>query len=347
MTVNITPYYVNDSVIVQQVSMRSYKTGEYNFHLDGNINLTLHRLVMTGVKKFTWILPKNHSKIGIEYLYKILSNLGIKCKFIFIDYGKNAYENRKVVPKSFNALDKFSFNIYNKYIISDFCGIEANLYTFNISKVPGLDRWYIDEFIEYQQKAADKAPVIVLNENQKELLSGNIIVQDKIMSNKLLDMQFALNCNWQYKRALIKTLKQYNTNFISAVFFPFRISDPAYRFNDVLEYCKKYDKYLITTDVNDSAPDDKCIINLSHLEDKKKTYFSLIALYLTQEFPLDLEVICYDNIFEVMHQAPIELAYFLKNKFYLINNGDIIPHIKIIKLILMDKEKQNAKGYYL
>lgn len=330
-TVNIAPYFVDNCVIVQQVSMRSYKTGEYNFHLDGNINLTLHRLFLTGVTNFTWVLPDKFSKIGLQYLKQVLDTFNINCNFVFIPYGKNAYENRKVVPISFNNLNQFDLKFYNKYIVSDFCAIPADLYTFNISKVPGLDRAYIDEFIELQQKAANRAPVIVLNDNQKQLLDGNIITQNYILDEDLLVHIFNNSLSSAYTKLLINIFNNHDKGF---VFFPFRISDKAYKFEKVLEYCKTTNKRLLVTDVNDSLNEEsKYIINLSKLFDtfdKKKLYFTI--LYLARFF--DIKVICYEDIFEVMHQAPIELAYFLKDQFTMYGkDGKIIPNEQILNLV--------------
>ena len=242
--------------IIQQYSMRNHTDGIYNPLLDGNLNLTLHRIYHSLMKKPDMVvsitIPNSINEVELKFLKEFTKKeFDDRVKFIPIEYGINAYENRK----KFDEITKLDskFLLGSDLIISDFEGISSNIapivYNFNISKVPDLDRWYVDEFFESQANRVSSATsAYVLNENQKEYfvescetqvqamdVSGTVIVDSEIINKTLFMKQvkfFISLLDDDMKIKVESFMSKEVMNCDQLFFMPFRLTDECYNFND-------------------------------------------------------------------------------------------------------------------
>ena len=221
-------------LIIPIYSMRSYDTGKYSILKDGNFKLQINRM--------NWdddviVVPEDSSDLD-EFL-----DLGIvdKHQVIKAKYGENAYETRKMFWRSNQkTLDTLRMDIVTD--ITGYNGTNNFINNFNISADPKNPRWYIDEFLYHDIdaiKLADKT--YVLNHSQKKfLVSCDPNLEDKIeVSTKVITKKYFDK---------VGTEKIALPDF--DVFWPFRISDPCYRFDDTIQ--NNSTKTFLITDPNDS-----------------------------------------------------------------------------------------------
>jgi 3-deoxy-D-manno-octulosonate 8-phosphate phosphatase KdsC-like HAD superfamily phosphatase len=325
----------NKILFIQQYSMRNHSDGTYNLLLDGNLNLTLHRISSinnhNAVVHIT--IPKNHNKEQFAILKEFVANTDIlpKIEFVELDYGENALENRKVVVNNFDFNSYFQTHYFD-LIVSDFSNFKSNIpkskliYNYNISKVEKLNRWYVDDFFDEQLKAIlNNKPdyVYVLNENQKEYFIDNVetnedraiidsmVVVDKQLFNRsFFDEQVKFFDKYSNYKSIITQLVKHKNKKI--VFFPFRLSDECYAINELINHCKRnYEDFIIlTTDPNESidALNDDHIVKLDFGNSiEKKANYLLLITELQKHY--NMKVLCYESPYKVLHQSLIEMYY--------------------------------------
>lgn len=296
---------LKDIVFVQQVSMRTYDTNEYQLLYDGNINLTLNRIYKLDRSYTVFItIPTKHNKSHLIQLKKFIAD-NIKCAvyFIPIEYGINADENRTVVPK--NIESTLCVLGEHRVFVSDFELIDADIYTFATSKVDGMLRPYVDKWIDVQQKLT--APIFVLNHNQTILLP-NAIIQDKVMSEALLNAKRDFYINAHNVSRDIDVVLNAARNEQEIIFFPFRISDRAYKFAEILALAKIYNWKIIATDNNHSGKEDPHVYYVK--TEYKQTFYMQL---LSSDIPFT--ILCFEDQFVASHQGIMELVYYASDKF--------------------------------
>ncbi len=300
-----------DVLFAQQVSMRTYDTNEYQLLYDGNINLTLNRVYKLDRSYTVGItIPIRHNVSHLVQLKKFIAeNIECKVYFIPIEYGINADENRTVVPESVRLRALYR----NDVVVSDFELIDADIYTFATSKVEGMPRPYVDKWIDVQQKLT--APIFVLNYNQLVLLP-NAIVQDEVMSTALLDAKRDFYINAHDVSNDMSNIVEFSKTH-QVVFFPFRISDRAYKFDEVLSLARVFNWKIICTDTNHSGQVflDDCVYYVQ-TEYKQTIYMQLLAS------DIQVLVLCFEDQFVASHQGIMELVYYAPHKFKYIGKSE-------------------------
>lgn len=325
----------NKILFIQQYSMRNHSDETYNPLLDGNLNLTLHRIYgiceSNSWSRFDITIPKNIDADQMEILLKFVRpTFADRITFIPIDYGINAYENRKLFNGKYGASNSYDA------VISDFEGIDLSkhnhgYYNFNISQNFNTERWFIDSFFDAQYERVIKTDnqIFVLNENQKEFMlhdsfiedkltvDANVIVDSKISNSKFLKIQqnFFTSLLTSVESNKIKsTINKVSEKFDHVFFMPFRLSDPCYNFDGIVKRLfSASGKYaILITNPNDASiiektPDNVEIINIaSDLNiNKKSLYFSVLNEIVNHE---NISIPIYEDPEEVLHQSLIEMS---------------------------------------
>lgn len=329
--------------ILQQYSMRNHSDNTYNPLLDGNLNLTLHRLYQPLMSnpdlKVTITMPRNVNNEQLLTLITFIDKIfgDNRIKFTLMDYGINALENKKYF-KNF-TLDMSLYDL----VISDFSNIEHFeswdnvIYNFNISKVEGLERNYIDSFFKEQANVILGNPegfAYVLNQNQKDYFlqdpnidcrmeyNASIVVDTKIINLNLLKEQKEFYKDKETFKILATPLDNLIKNYDLALFFPFRLSDPCYNFEGLIEYLSTIDKkiIIIVTDPNDSLSEFKPINNVDVYNvrnaykelNTKSLYFGLLY-YLNNRNNVYIPI--FEDPTQVLHQTILEI-YKLTTEFW-------------------------------
>lgn len=270
-------------LIVPIYSMRSYETGEYSILKDGNFKLHINRM--------DWdndilVVPENTSDL-MEFV-----DLGIIpiSSIVFADYGVNAYETRKTFwSKNLDSLDGIGLPI-----VTDITGYDGNqpfFNNFNITKDPNSRRPYIDDFIETDIDSIRRAQgTTVLNQGQKDYLvslapdlEDKIEVNQKVISKKYFD----------------KVGVEVPITPRFDIFFPFRISDKAYQFDDVVNLYS--DSRILITDPNDSYESGK-YENVWKQKLSKREYYGLLST--------KPEIVYMENPNKVFHPGLADFIYF-------------------------------------
>jgi hypothetical protein len=239
-------------------SMRSYETGDYSILKDGNFKLQLNRM---NWDKDYLVVPHNISDLD-EFL-----DLGIipSSQLIFGNYGENAYDTRK----NFWINNDINFEALGFDVVTDITGFPYKnkfVNNFNITKDPNHSRWYIDEFIQTDLESIDRGEkTYVLNQCQKDYLvelapelEDKIIVNQKVIRKEYFD---------------IVGTKVPDLDFHFDIFFPFRVSDPAYKFIEVVQ--NNPEKTILITDPNDSYTE--IYSNIIKKRFTKAEYYGIIS----------------------------------------------------------------------
>lgn len=290
------------NLVVPIYSMRSYKTGKYSILKDGNFKLHINRM---NWKKDLLVVPDKCSDLEE---FKSL-NIIPKENIVKAQYGKNAYETRKSFWENNEQLSDYGLTIVTD--MPRYKGPCKSINNFNITKDPKNPRWYIDEFINddvEQVKIAEKT--YVLNETQKKYLvsqgapKDKIIVSTKVISKKYFDV---------VGTCLPNDLPEFD------IFFPFRISDPAYQFDDIVE--TNQEKIILITDPNESYKG--FYKNIVKKRFTKREYYGILELRP--------KVYYYENPEKIFHPGLADFIYF---------NCDItsIWNIPTLKDVLIEDE---------
>ncbi len=245
-------------LVVPIYSMRSYDTGKYSILKDGNFKLHINR--MDWDNDFL-VVPDNCSDLEEFKSLNIIS----KDRIIEAKYGINAYETRGTFwENNTKQLDQIATH-FNFTIVTDlplYNGKNKFINNFNITKDPNNPRWYIDQFINDDIIAVNNAEkTYVLNQSQKDYLEecgakGEIEVSTKVVSKKYFD------------KVGIEEVELPDFD----IFFPFRLSDPAYKFEEVLKLKEK----ILITDPNDSWKEENNNGNIIKKRFTKRQYYGII-----------------------------------------------------------------------
>jgi hypothetical protein len=310
--------------------MRSYDTGKYALLKDGNFQLTMSRILASNFDHITVVLPNDVSDFS-EFTEELWDRFGrMDIEFKFLQYGANAVETRK----EFWKLNRdFFFNeeiLEFDLLITDITGYSGTMSfdipfinNFNVTKLPELDRPYIDEFFEVDVANMRKALfTTVINPRQRDYiiecvpdLKDKVIAYTKVAHDEMMPTDHKTKLLFENHK----------------IFWPFRISDKAYQFNEFLEMFIKNELYknheLIITDPNDSYKGSHDFVTV--YKPTKEMYYKIL-----QTRPI---VIMLDDIDTVLHPGTIEFARYgcnlityenkLLNNEYQIKTIDDIPGI--------------------
>ena len=317
--------------ILQQYSMRNHSDGLYNPLLDGNLNLTLHRLSFIQDKEVVVTIsrPENIDTNQLNLLARFIESNEFlpTIKFVPMAYGINALANRtEVVAQNYAMIEALSTEA--DLFISDFENAsridKSTIYNFNISKVSNNPRSYIDKSFDKQLWQVKKAKyTYVLNENQKaefinsvaspkskKNIDSRVIVDSEQFNKKFFESQIKFFAGYANTEGVDQQLDEFDGKDI--ILFPFRLSDPCYNIQGVIETAKADYKnpIILTTDPNESNLVLDPIVHKLSLGTgigKKANYLYLISALFSKG---NFEVICFENPKDVLHQALIELSVF-------------------------------------
>jgi hypothetical protein len=232
-------------------SMRSYETSQYSICKDGNFQLTFARIIASDFDSIVVTVPYQESDLQEfkEQNKELLKDRDITFQYMF--YGTNAVDTRKTFWTQ-NAKSIY-FGLFEDFdlVITDITGYPGKTHyinNFNVTKLPELDRPYIDEFFQQDLKAMDGALfTTVINPRQREYILEKVPhLKDKVFAyTKVAHSQMMPS---DHQTRIFTPLRE--------IFWPFRISDKAYKFNEFVEMFveQKLDrKYkIVITDPNDS-----------------------------------------------------------------------------------------------
>ncbi|BAQ22691.1 hypothetical protein AU156_gp041 [Edwardsiella phage PEi20] len=218
-------------------SMRSHETGEYAVLKDGNLQLHLNRARPGDIIA----VPKNATDVDE------LRELFPEFEFTPLWYKENAFETRKHFWEENQWVVDSLIEYYDVVgLVTDITGYTGRypvFFNFNITMNPEKPLFYIDQFIETDVKSVNRSKyTTVLNQCQKDVLVAHgaldykIIVDQKVIRPSVIE---------RYARDLAPI-------FVEGIFHPFRISDPCYRFGQVVECAIVSGQPVYITDPNDS-----------------------------------------------------------------------------------------------
>ncbi len=297
-------------LIIPIFSMRSYETNQYAIMKDGNFQLSLARALASDFFKITLAIPENCSDEDVfdKFLYDALRGHNDRnISTLKLKYGMNAVETRE----QFWSLNEQFFNseAIQQYdvIITDITGYNGSLpfiNNFNITKLPELNRPYIDKFFEQDLESMRKALfTTVINPRQRDYiveqdptLAGKVFALTKV-SNDITYVEFP-----KMPRSVTVDSVSIDSN---TIFWPFRISDKAYQFYPFIEMFKNsfyFDEYtkIVVTDPNDTLSDEFLDNNefIRKIKPTKQEYYNILAVS-----PI---IVMLDDIDTVLHPGTIE-----------------------------------------
>jgi len=275
-------------------SMRSYATGKYAILKDGNFQLTMARVLASNFNQIFVTVPDDASDFA-ETLKRFESFKNVF--FIKARYGANAVESRQLFWIENDKLIQ-SFEQAVDVVISDitdYAGPKSVIFNFNITKLPELDRPYIDRFFDRDLKSIERSLfTTVLNPRQREYI---LEVRPDLLSKVFVNTKCASE----------RLLPNYYTESIDekVIFWPFRISDKAYRWEQFLsafvdQRLHEQGWTIITTDPNDTLKSSDWFITNRKLV--KVEYYAML-----QAKPI---VVMLDDIDKVLHPGTIEFFHY-------------------------------------
>lgn len=284
-------------------SMRSYATGCYSLLKDGNFQLTLSRIAASDYDSITVLVPNRTSDLDelIARVRDAIPEVANRIKFVNACYGDNAVETRQVF---WEVNQHFFKNFLHEFdlVVTDVTGFhKVNhrnvpfINNFNITKLPELNRKYIDMFFDLDLESIRAAKLTtVINPRQREyILEVDPSLKDKVVAyTKVASEHFLPRSESQHYLPL------------RSIFWPFRISDTAYQFDKFIEMFieNKLDKRwrIVITDPNDSYTADHKFVIKKKME--KSEYYAHL-----QSKPV---VVMLDDIDTVLHPGTIEFFYY-------------------------------------
>lgn len=278
-------------------SMRSYETGKYSILKDGNFQLTAARILASDFDRVIVAVPEDSTDFddALQHFFKGHSRVF----FWKVKYGKNAVETRE---RFWELNDWRMIDHYGDVVISDITGYPGKkpvIYNFNITKLPELDRPYIDKFFEQDLASIEQSLfTTVLNPRQREYilevrpeLHDKVIAHFKCAHEALLPKHQLASIEWARK--------------MKKIFWPFRISDKAYKWEQFLAAFEAQgladEGYTIDiTDPNDTAKNLPPFVKRTKLD--KAAYYQMLANRFT--------VVMLDDIDTVLHPGTIEFFHY-------------------------------------
>lgn len=279
-------------------SMRSYATGKYSILKDGNFQLTMSRALASNFEKITITVPENSSDFNeaIER-FKDKSNI----ELVQAAYGLNAVDTRDNFWSSNYHWIRAGFELDSAWdlLISDITGYPGSdpvIYNFNITKLPELDRPYVDRFFETDLKSIEQSVfTTVLNPRQREYilecrsdLADKVIVNLKCAHADLLPIENIWGANPQ------------------EIFWPFRISDKAYKWTEFVQEFENQNLHKQGFTVTITDPNESIGSNfpswVKRLVPSKTEYYRILASRPT--------IVMLDDIDTVLHPGTIEFFHY-------------------------------------
>lgn len=327
-------------------SMRSYDTGQYAITKDGNFQLTMARILASDFDELVIALPDDCSDFDEFKAQTKDATEGKNITFVRLRYGSNAVDTRNMFWK-LNEDFFYSEAILDfDLLITDITGYTGTMSydipfinNFNVTKLPELDRPYIDQFFDSDIKNMEAALfTTVINPRQREyILQVAPHLKDKVIAyTKVAHTSFMPSDHKTRPFTPSRT-----------IFWPFRISDKAYKFDAFLEMFEReklYQKFkLVITDPNDSYKGDSKHVTKVKLS--KAEYYEML-----QKNPI---VVMLDDIDTVLHPGTIEFFVYNCNVITLpnelVNNVLQVESIDHIPQVLFDlgyNNNTNVQDFY-
>jgi hypothetical protein len=307
-------------------SMRSYETGEYSALKDGNFQLTMSRVLASNFDRVFVAVPEDTSDLD-ELAERFKDHPHVY--FTQMKYGANAVATRDFFWIANTELLK-SLEVNVDVVISDvtgYTGLKPVVYNFNITKLPELNRPYIDRFFEADLKSIEQSLfTTVINPRQREYI---LEVRPDLLDRVIVNTKCA------HTDLLPKFPKTKPPEKL--IFWPFRISDKAYQWEQFLAAFEEQglheDGYVILcTDPNDTLECDKPFVMKKKLT--KEQYYRILASQ-----PI---VVMLDDIDTVLHPGTIEFFHYacpvITYSSNLIMNLNTIPDLRWLRKELEDLE---------
>lgn len=274
-------------------SMRSYKTGKYSILKDGNFQLTMSRVLASDFDTIMVTVPNDASDFQ-ETLERFKANKNVY--FVKAKYGENAAQTRT----TFWEQNEHFETMFVDVLITDITGYPGKIpviYNFNITKLPELNRPYIDEVFDKDLDSIQQSLfTTVLNPRQREY----ILECRPDLANKV---QVYLKCA---NETLLPTGETplYMLDSMT-IFWPFRISDKAYKWVEFIQAfeeqnLQEHGWQIMITDPNQSSQNLPKYVTV--LEPTKEQYYRIL-----EGRPI---VVMLDEIDTVLHPGTIELMYY-------------------------------------
>lgn len=345
------------ALVIPIFSMRSYEDGKYSLLKDGNFQLTLARIEASDIDWIDLVIPSEDQISDFDEFYesKIKFNEKI-CFLVNLKYGLNAVETRKNFWEDNGEFLREAIEGYD-VIITDITGypfvdIKPFINNFNITKLPELDRPYIDDFFPSDLNSiAEALFTTVINPRQAEYiaehspaLKDKVIANTKVASEKNLPM-----IDWKTK-SISELMQAIGAEARAGheIFWPFRISDKAYRFEEVMDYIVALTPSFLGVKVEITDPND------TFTEELAKKYPFVKKIKLSKEdYYKKLQnrpiIIMLDDPDLVLHPGTIEFFYYgcriitLKNK--ILGNGSQIEKIEDLAKYLTWVVKEIPEKY--
>lgn len=277
--------------------MRSYETGKYAVLKDGNFQLTLARILASDFDNITLTIPSECS--DLDELLKRFDELNLTSRVVLLEaqYGKNAVETRRMFWNGNEAFCNKSILVKYDLLVTDITGYSGPLpfiNNFNITELPGLDRPYIDEFFEQDLDAIGRSLfTTVINPCQRDY----IVELRPDLANKVI-------VNTRVAHPLLMPRSPVEPAPSGTIFWPFRISDKAYKFEEFLEEFERagleYTHVVVITDPNDTYDLDKPYVR--KVKPSKDEYYWWLSMRPT--------VVMLDDIDTVLHPGTVEFFFF-------------------------------------
>lgn len=276
--------------------MRSYDTGKYSILKDGNFQLAMARVLASDFDEVFVALPDDAADYD-ETLAKFAAFEHVY--FSGMKYGVNAVATRDMFWVANHELVS-NFEASADLIVTDISGYPGKIpvvYNLNITKLPELDRPYIDRFFEQDLKSIENSLfTTVLNPRQREyILEVRPDLLDKVIVNTRCAHELLLPEHKTPLKAVVEKL----------VFWPFRISDKAYQWEQFLEAFKEQgldeQGYVVfCTDPNDTLECYESFVMTKKLT--KDEYYTMLA-----SRPI---IVMLDDMDTVLHPGTVEFLYY-------------------------------------
>lgn len=326
--------------------MRSYETGKYAIMKDGNFQLTMARIIASDFDEITIVLPlkEDISDFDVfkqhQYQYFKLNAIAAErdapmVDFVHLKYGANAVETRKTF---WDANRDFFYGegvLDYDLVITDITGYPGAMSfdlpfinNFNITKLPELNRPYIDEFFEQDLKSIEASLfTTVINPRQAEyIVEVRPDLKDKIKAYTKVAHEAMLPKF--YKTAQFNPFGA-KSSMNRDIFWPFRISDKAYKFEqcmDALVEAGLHRRFKVTiTDPNDTFGPE---LAAKYPFVKKKKLSKTEYYEMLNDEPI---VIMLDEIDTVLHPGTIEFFHYGCMVVTLLS--DLLPHENMVETV--------------
>lgn len=305
---------IDGSLFVQIISTRDKFSGKYLPTMDGNLNVTLHRIynVIDDIQQVMITLPMiyqiDHDNL-LQFKATVKKLFGNKILLLHVQmYGDSVAETRKLIldpashaRKQFDSFVHHETKFFNaKQIISDF-PIEFNskidvpiIYNYNWGK---SSNDIVDDASKYFSLEVDLAKHhstflysdVQYNYWKAEGQATDLVFRSVAIFNKDMFQSVSTDEVNSMDAATEYLIDQFIQDNKTIVFYPSRIEDPRYCFNHVLfisEICKfpliisnptnikSYDNKLYSNAINSHFTN---VLDLSNVPNKRAAYFYVLS----------------------------------------------------------------------